>query len=109
MPYHRSIVRIRRRESNDRSFNCCLGVVCYILLNLMLQNYVIALIVVNGIVVLAISATGLVILYEKYKNENIENIENIEYPPIEAQVIEYDSSIVDMENITVVVAVPINE
>jgi len=106
MPYHRSIVRIRRRESNDRSFNCCLGVVCYILLNLMLQNYVIALIVVNGIVVLAISATGLVILYEKYKTENIENIE---YPPIEAQVIEYDSSIVDMENITVVVAVPINE
>lgn len=103
MPYHRSIVRIRRRESNDRSFNCCLGVVCYILLNLMLQNYVIALIVVNGIVVLAISATGLVILYEKYKTENIE------HPPIEAQVIEYDSSIVDMENITVVVAVPINE
>ena len=106
MPYHRSIVRINRSENNKQCFNCCLGVVCYILLNLMLQNYVIALIVVNGIVVLAISATGLVILYEKYKTENIENIE---HPPIEAQVIEYDSSFADMEDIIVAVAVPVNE
>lgn len=106
MPYHRSIVRINRSENNKQCFNCCLGLVCYILLNLMVQNYVTAIIVVNGIVVLVIFTIGLFILYEKYKTEHIENIE---HPPIEAQVIEYDSSFADMEDIIVAVAIPVNE
>ena len=72
----------------------------------MVQNYVTAIIVVNGIVVLVIFTIGLFILYEKYKTEHIENIE---HPPIEAQVIEYNSTFEDMDNINVVVAVPVNE
>lgn len=102
MPYHRSIVRVPRNENNQLVFNCCFGVVFYILLNLIFQNYLIVIIVINGLTIIIISGICYVISpsYPQYQIDN---------EIIEAQVIEYDSTFEDIEHITIAVAIPVNE
>lgn len=76
---HRSIVRIKKNPSRERSINTCLILICYIFINLIFSDY---WIYINSIVLIFI--LGFCCFYyctsiskEEYTENNIIDIENL--------------------------------